>query len=185
MRAQRHRRKLSRWERFRRWMDEQHEEIRTALIAAAALATFLILMMLTKQARADEPQVVNRGGQVSCACALNGAEGACATTADWLRIRKFRVDAEGCARALVLSKEQVVLREQAASQYKSALDLSKAAVSDLQSALDARGRQVEALTKALELAKPTSHSRVLWAIIGVAVGAASTIAIGYALRPAR
>lgn len=173
------------WWRVRRWIAGQWDEIKLASIAAALLLAALILFVLIDKARADEPQIVNRGGQVTCACALAGAEGACATTADWSRLRVIKLRAEGCEKELVAAKEQIGYRDQASKGYKVALDLSQSSVNDLQRALEARQRQVDALTKALSLSQPTSHSRVLWAVIGVAVGVAATIGVGYALRPAR
>lgn len=178
-------RKLTRWQRFSEWLADQIEDIKVSTGAALLLLALLILFVLINRAHADEPQVVNRGGQVTCGCALGGAEGACAVTSDWVRLRGIKLQAEACGKELAVAKEQIAVREQLSAGYKAALALSQSSVADFHAALEARQRQVDALTKALAVSQPTSHSRVIWAVIGMAVGVAATVGVGYALRPAR
>ena len=179
------RKKIGPLQRVWEWLCDQWEEIRLSVIAALVLVLLIIMLVLSKQARADEPQVVNRDGKVTCGCALGGAEGACAKTESWVKLRDLKLRSDLCGKKLELAKGQAEAHEKAALGFKAALALSQSSMTELQTALEARRRQVDALNAAIDAMRSPSHSRVLWGIIGVAVGVAATIGVGYALRPAR
>lgn len=176
--------RLRGWLRFKAWLSEQWQDFVLSLLAALMLAAILVLLVLSGTARADKPQVVNRGS-VTCPCALNGAEGACATTAAWLNMRDLKLRSELCSKQLEASLARSEHLEKAVDGHKAALVIAQSATSDLQRALESRRQQVESLEKALQASQTFSHSRTLWALIGIVVGTAATIGVGYALKNAR
>lgn len=176
--------RLRGWLRFKSWLSEQWHDFVMSLLAALVLVAILAILLLSGIAKADRPQVVNRGS-VTCPCALGGAEGACATTVDWLKIRDMKLRGEGCAKQLESALTQAGHLEKAVEGHRAAVVLCQSATSDLQRALESRRQQVESLEKALQASQSFSHSRTLWALIGIVVGTAATVSVGYALKNAR
>ena len=133
----------------------------------------LILPLLTVAAYAAEP--VNTPG--SKTPVLEGKPGVCFLEDKARELQNLvLVDLPAC-------KRQSALKDALAEELQRALDASKLQSELLRRSLTYREQEAESLRKAID--KGTTTSRALWLGIGVVLGIATSIGVGYALKGAR